>query len=82
VPYRVGFIYPGATCWALEAHCSCPTLSYKRLGQVPLPRDRKNGKGSGKAGLSTIELSSPVDVGYYAQAARTKIIMSTMLTQG
>jgi hypothetical protein len=41
VPYSVGFTYPGATCRALGAHCSCPTLRYKRLGQAPLPRGGK-----------------------------------------
>jgi hypothetical protein len=25
----------------LEAHCSCPTLSYKRLGQAPFLRGQK-----------------------------------------
>jgi hypothetical protein len=45
-------------------------LSYKRLEWTHF-RGIEKRKGSGKAGLSTIQLSSPVDVGYYTQAART-----------
>jgi hypothetical protein len=41
VPYSVRFTYPGATYQALEAHCSCPTLSYKRLRYAPLLRGRR-----------------------------------------
>jgi hypothetical protein len=41
VPYSVGFTYPGATCRALGAHCSCPTLSYKSFGQAPLPEKKR-----------------------------------------
>jgi hypothetical protein len=48
VPYSVGFTYPGATCRALGAHCSCPTLSYKRLRQAPLPRGRKKEKAQAR----------------------------------
>jgi hypothetical protein len=49
----------------------CPTV-YGRLGHAPFPRgEEKRGKGSGKPGLSTIQLSSPMDTGYYAQAVQT-----------
>jgi hypothetical protein len=36
-----------------------------------ISKGSKKRKGSDKAGLSTIQLSSPVDVGYYVQMVRT-----------
>jgi hypothetical protein len=58
VPYSVGFTYPGATCRVLGAHCSCPTLSYKRLGQAPLPRGRRKKRlRQGRLEHNTIQFS-------------------------
>jgi hypothetical protein len=71
VPYSVGYTYPGATCRALGAHCTCPTLSYKRLGQTPFSRGQKIEKAQTRQAWARIQPNSFVNVGYYAQVAWT-----------
>jgi hypothetical protein len=65
VPYDVGFTYLGPPVGHWGLIINHPTLSYKRLGWTPLSSVEKR-KGSSKTGLSTIQLSSPLKIGYYA----------------
>jgi hypothetical protein len=53
-----------------RSQCNYPILSYKRLGQAPSQGRTKKGK-LGQGRLEQYNSSSPMDVGYYAPAART-----------